>query len=227
MDQAAGMQDQNSIAPNAAPNQAQGVPEEKVLRQSEVNELVGRIKHEAYAKGLRDAQQPAQAPVAPQQSLGGMPQVTEDHVRQMIADEAQKQTHMAAVQNTLSSFVQQMDAGKGKYSDFDETVAKLGDLKTIPHVVKMATDTGSAEDVMYELGKNPGKVASLTTLAYINPQLAEHEMKRLVDSIKTNQAGAKENSAAEPLSQVKPSTVGADNGSNSVRDLRRKAWARG
>jgi hypothetical protein len=80
---------------------------------------------------------------------------------------------------------------------------------------------------MYELGRNPGKVASLTTLAYINPQLAKLEMKKLADSIKTNEQASEAPNVNEPLSQVKPSTVGKDNGSNTVSDLRRKSWARG
>ena len=221
MDQAEGMQHQD-IAPTGTPNQMQGMQEEKVLKQSEVNELVGRIKHEAYEKGKREAQAATSTNVLHGTNLGGMPQVTDDHIRQLIADEAQKQTQLAGVHQTLSNFVQQMGAGKGKYSDFDETVAKLGDFKTIPHIVKMATETGNAEDVMYELGKNPGKVASLTTLAYINPHLAEHEMKRLVDSIKANQKASEEPSAKEPLSHIKPSTVGTDNGQTTVRDLRKK-----
>lgn len=229
MDQAEGMQVQ-SIAPSVTPDMAQGVPEEKVLKQSEVNDLIGRVKHEAYTKGLREAQMAAQQPQAPQVSgggMGGMPQLTEDAVRQMIADEAQKQNQVAAAHKTLTNFADQMQAGKGKYSDFDETVANLGDMKNLLHVVELATETGIAGDVMFELGRNPSKVASLTTLAYINPQLAKLEMKRLADSIKMNEQASQTPSAAEPLSQVKPSTVGKDNGSNSVRDLRRKSWARG
>jgi len=227
MDEATGMQSQN-IAPNGIPLEApQEAAQEKVLKQSEVNELVGRIKHEAYAKGMRDAQVSTQAPANTGQSMGGIPQLTDEQVRQIIADEAQKQNHLQAVQQTLHNFSNQMHAGKGKYSDFDETVAKLGDLKNIPHVVKLATDTGIAGDVMYELGRNPVKVASLTTLAYINPQLAEEEMKKLAGSIKTNEQASQSPEVAEPLSQVKPSTVGKDNGSNAVRDLRRKPWARG
>lgn len=221
MEQAEGMQHQ-SIAPTGTPDLAQGVPEEKVLKQSEVNELVGRIKREAFEKGKQEALAASQAQPPQGQSMGGMSQITDDHIRGLISEEAQKQAQLAGVQQTISNFVQQMDAGKGKYSDFDETVAKLGNLQNIPHIVKMAADTGSAEDVMYELGRNPGKVASLTTLAYINPHLAESEMKRLVESIKTNQQAAKEPSAKEPLSQVRPSTVGTDSGSPSVKDLRRK-----
>lgn len=224
MDQAEGMQVQ-SIAPNGVPDQAQGVPEEKVLKQSEVDGLVGRLKQEAYEKGKRDALVHNAQNVQPQQggqTMGGMPQITDDHVRQLIADEAQKQAHMAGVQQTLSNFVDQLKTGKDKYSDFDETVAKLGNFQKIPHIVKMATETGVAGDVIYELGRNPGKVASLTTLAYIDPHLAEQEMKKLVDSIKMNEQANQEPSAAEPLSQVKPSTVGTDNGQTTVRDLRKK-----
>jgi len=103
----------------------------------------------------------------------------------------------------------------------------LVDLKNIPHVVQLAAESGMAGDVMYERGRNPGKVATLTTLAYVNPDIAKYEMKKLTDSIKTNQDSSKAPDIAEPLSQVKPSAVGTDNGSNSVRDLRRKSWARG
>lgn len=225
MEQAEGMQPQSS-ALMGTPDATQDVTQEKVLKQSEVNELVGRVKHEAYSKGLRDAQQTAQ-PQPQGQSMGGMPQLTEEQVRQMIADEAMKQNQMAQAHTTLTNFAQQMHEGKQKYSDFDETVAKLGELKHYPHIVQLATGEGNAGEIMYELGKNPGKIASLTTLSYINPELAKLEMKKLSDSIKTNEKASQAPSAAEPLSQVKASTVGTDNGSNSVRDLRRKAWARG
>ncbi len=227
MDLAEGMQAQNTV-PSGVAQAPQEAAQEKLLKQSEVNELVGRVRHDAYSKGLREAQgapQQQSAPVA--NSLGGMPQVTEDQVRQMIAEDAQKQAQVAAVHNVLTNFSNQMSTGKSKYSDFDETVANLGDLKNLPHVVQLASESGIAGDVMYELGKNPGKVATLTTLAYVNPQLAKFEMKKLVDSIKTNQESSKAPEAAEPLSQVKPSAVGTDNGSNAIRDLRKKSWARG
>lgn len=236
MDQAEGMQHQD-IAPMGAQAQNQDGSSEKVLKQSEVNELLVRLKQEAYDKGKRDAamvsnqmqmQSQGQPPLTPQPQMGGMPQVTEDQIRQMIADEAQKQSHLARVQNTIDNFTQQMHAGKGNYSDFDETVANLGNLQAIPQVVQLAAESGIAGDVMYELGRNPGKVASLTTLAYINPHLAQIEMKKLADSIKKNQQDSKSPTAAEPLSQVKPSTtVGTDNGSNAVRDLRKRASYKG
>lgn len=228
MELAEGNQQQGMEPPVAPVQGMHDASQEKVLKQSEVNELVGRIKHEAYAKGLKDAQVSA-PPVQPQSNtgMGGMPQLTEEQVRQMIADESSRKVQTDAVHKVLTNFATQMGSGKGKYSDFDETVANLGSLKNYPHVIEMAADTGMADDVLYELGKNPSKIATLTTLAYMNPDLAKVEMKKLTDSIKANQEGSKSPNVNEPLSQIKPSTVGTDNGSNTVRDLRKKAWARG
>ena len=224
MEQAEGIQ--QGIAPESV-----SIPQdaaEKMIKQSEVNELLGKAKHASYEKGRREALEAMQAQQQPQgQSMGGMPQLTEEQVRQLIADEAQKQTQYTAAQNVLSNFAEQMKAGKGKYPDFDETIAQLGPMQNLTHLVQLAHDTGISGDVMYELGKNPSKVATLTTLAYVNPHLARYEMNKLAESIRKNEAAAKTPQADEPLDQIKPSTVGTDNGSNAIRDLRRKPWARG
>lgn len=202
---------------------------EKLLKQSEVNDLLGRAKHAAYEKGKReamDASQNSQSQQTANSSMGHMPAITEDEIRRMIADEAHKQNQLQSAQQMIDNFGQQMGSGKGKYQDFDETIASLGNLQNIPHLVQMATETGMAGDVMYDLGKNPGKVATLTTLSYVNPHLAKIEMNKLAHSIKTNEAAAQARQAQEPLDQVTPSTVGTDNGSNSIRDLRKMGWAR-
>lgn len=221
MDQAEGILNQD-IAPVEA-----STPQEKMLKQSEVNELIGKAKHAAFEKGKREALE-AQAQIQPQAgSMGGMSQLSEEQVRQMIADEAQKQAEFTQAQTLVSHFTQQMGAGKGKYSDFDETISNIGNLQHVAPVVQLATETGMAADVMYELGKNPSKLASLTTLSYINPNLAKLEMKKLADSIKQNETAQDQPSIDEPLSQVRPSTTASkDNGQSTVKDLRRKSWAR-
>jgi hypothetical protein len=158
--------------------------------------------------------------------MGGMPAITEDHIRQLIAEESQKQTHTAAAHSMLANFATQMGGGTKKYSDFDETVAGLGDLSQIPHIVQLATESGMADDVLYELGKNPSKVATLTILSSLNPQLAKIETQKLRDSIVKNQTASQSPEVPSPLSQITPSTVGTDNGTRSVKDLRRASWAR-
>jgi len=221
MDVAEGTQIQNIVPQEVLTSiPGQDVQNEKMLKQSEVNELVGRIKHEAYSKGLKDGG------VAPAPSMGGMQQFTDEQIRQIVAEETQKQTQTAAAHNMLANFAQQLDGGKNKYSDFGETVAGLGDLRNIPHIVQLATETGMADDVLYELGKNPGKVATLTILSSLNPQLAKIEMQKLKDSIVKNQDASKSPEVPDPLSQITPSTVGTDSGSKTVKDLRKMPWAR-
>jgi hypothetical protein len=221
---------QQDIAPPGASTQESQI-QEKMLKQSDVNELIGKARHAGYEKGMREAQgsQPQQPPPQSGGQLGGMNQLTEEQVRHMIADEAHKQTQVTAAHELLNNFAQQMSAGKGKYPEFDETVSSLGDLRDIPHIVELATGTGMAGEVMFELGQNPSKVATLTTLAYMNPQLAKAEMKKLADSIKKNESANELPKVDEPLTQVKPSTVAAkDNGDySSVKDFRTRPWARG
>jgi hypothetical protein len=221
MDVADGTQGQNIVPPEIAAVIPENESQEKMLRQSEVNELVGRLKHEAYTKGLQEGGRASQP-----SSMGGMPAITEDQIRQMIADESQKQTQTQAAHSMLANFATQMNGGKSKYSDFDETVAGLGDLRNIPHIVQLATESGMADDVLYELGKNPSKVATLTILSSLNPQLAKVETQKLRDSIAKNQEGSKSPEVPNPLSQMTSSTVGTDNGERTVKDLRRASWAR-
>ncbi len=56
-----------------------------------------------------------------------------------------------------------------------------------------------------------------------SPNMAQSDIAKLSHSIKANESAAAQaqQSAAAPLSQVKPSTTGADNGSMSVKDYKR------
>ena len=101
------------------------------------------------------------------------------------------------------------------------------ELSTIPEVVQLANTVDNTADVMYELGKNPHKVASLLTLTrYGNVKLAYAETKKLSDSIKQNQNALQQPVPPEPLSQLKPSNVGTDNGVLTVRELRKQSHLR-
>jgi hypothetical protein len=58
------------------------------------------------------------------------------------------------------------------------------------------------------------------------PLLAQREMHKLSDSIKKNEEAKSQPSVDEPLQPIKHSTVGTDNGSLTVRDLRKQSWLR-
>lgn len=202
---------------------------EKMLPQSEVNELVGRVKASAYEKAMRDAQ-----------GMGGMPQsgaqqlaqgaLSEEQVRQMMRDEASKinaqQAQMLEAQRIVGEFASKMDLGKEAYEDFDDTVSQL-DLRAIPEIVQLANSVGNTADIMYDLGKNPYKIANLKILMQTSPHLARAEINRLSKSIDTNKQAVAQVSTREPLSQMKPSTGSVDSGPMTLKDMKRQKWARG
>lgn len=209
-------------------------PQEKLLKQSEVNEIIGSAKREAYEKGKRESlaeYQKSQAHVQQpnynaNQTIGGMPQLSDEKIRQLINEEAQKMTNMAVAQKIANEFTQKMMAAKDKYPDFEQVVGELN-LVDMPQIVNWANSLDNTADVMYELAKYPEKLSSVTVLAYTNPRKATVLLQKLSDSIKQNESALKQPSASEPLSQIKPSTTGTDNGSRTVSDLRKQPWLRG
>lgn len=235
-----------------APVASQTQSEEKLLRQSEVNELIGRAKNEAVERYKRETHissheqpstvQPQYAQPAQQSSY--IPpyqpqprQLTEDDYRRIAAEEAKRshdtakqearrEADMEKAQRTVGEFLGKVDAGKSKYQDWD-TVVKQDVFQRIPTHVELATRMENTADVMYELFKNPMKIAQLQTLIDLDikygrePILALQEMQRLSDSIKRNDQASKFESPREPLDQLRPGNAGTDNaGARSVRDYK-------
>lgn len=216
---------------------------EKMLKQSDVNELVGRARKEGRERGRADALAEVQKNTysdSSSQSMGGMQQFSVDQLRQIAAEEATKkhqeyvkhaeqQQREALGQQIANDFASKISLGKQKYSDFDEKVAPLlEDLPNMPHLVLLANGIDNTADVIYDLAANPHKVGQLLTLADKSTRLAQIQMQQISSSIKTNQAASQQPSAREPLSQIKPSTVGIDNGSpKSVKDFKKMPWLRG
>jgi hypothetical protein len=101
------------------------------------------------------------------------------------------------------------------------------DLSTIPQIVQLANTVENTDDVMYELASNPNKLVTLLNLTnFGNGRLAYLETKKLSDSIKQNQTALQQPVPPEPLSQLKPSNVGTDNGALSIRELRKQQHLR-
>lgn len=210
---------------------------EKMVKQSDVDKAVKHAKHVAYEQGRKEtlmqlqSQQPDNNPIAPAvnnvpSNLGGMQGMTPEQVQQMIAEHEQKQAQQYHAHQIANEFLAKLETGKDKYPDFDKTVESL-ELSTIPQVVQLANMVDNTSDVMYELGKNPHKVASLLALTQIgNGKLAVSEMQRLSQSIKQNQQALQQPIPPEPLSQLRPSNVGTDNGVPSIRDLRKQPYLR-
>ena len=63
------------------------------------------------------------------------------------------------------------------------------------------------------------KMANLETLAHMSPNDAIIQAQRLSQSIKDNEVASKIKTPNEPLSQIRPSNTGTDNGAMALKTI--------
>jgi hypothetical protein len=221
----------SSPAPAATPSHAEYQPaqsqqQEKLLKQSEVNEIVGRAKHEAIERYKRsnETQQPQQSQQQHAYSMDEVKRAAAEEVQRLRNEFMEQQKRTAQEQDATrvaNEFLTKLSTGKEKYEDFDKVVDEL-ELQNMPHIVQLANMVDNTRDVMYDLAKYPSKIANLHQLANLSPNLAYKEMLRLSNSIKENEKAAETKLPNEPLSQLKPTNNGTDNGTKQVGDYKRQ-----
>jgi hypothetical protein len=151
-------------------------------------------------------------------------------VQQKQQEEAEK-AHQAQLEKEVNEVAQQyfgkLAQGKEMYEDFDAVTANF-DPAAFPQLVYLATQADNTAAIIYELQKNPSKLATLATLVERSPAMARAELAKLSQSIKTNE-DAKNNlqQAQDPLNRLKPSPVGTDNGTKTVRDFKAANYLKG
>lgn len=224
-----------SVAPITAP-----ATDERVFKQSEVNDIVKKAKYGAVEDYRRQATQRPEyveqkyseaahtQPISTQPIQYGMP---EQQVRQLAAEEAQRlrnewtqeqksQTDAAAAQQTVQQFWNKISPGKDKYQDFDSVTGDI-EYARFPNVVELlARYVDNSHDVLYELGKDRIKMANLEQLAYMSPKDAIVQAQRMAKSIADNASAQNIKVPNEPLSQLRATNTGTDNGVLSVKDYR-------
>ncbi|UCE38409.1 MAG: hypothetical protein JSW00_04055 [Thermoplasmata archaeon] len=236
---------QAEVVQESAPAQDSGtessVGQEHMVPQSKVRQLVGTAKQKGYdqaAEEFRSQQQYAQqapqyqqAPQAQSQapSLGGIDQKTLDSYFDQRLNQYQQQQveqqQQAYFQQEANRILQEMgnktSEAKSRYEDFDQTLESVGGFQSVPEVWQYANAVENGGDVLYDLAKNPGKVATILQLGSRDPNLAISEIKRLSNSIKQNQTGANQQVAPEPTRQIKSSNVGVGDGPKSIADFKK------
>ncbi len=210
-------------------------PSERLFTQSELNEIVGRAKHEAVESHKRQQTQqaPQQQSYAQQQSTNSFKSLSEDDVKRLTGEELGRQREewerqslerqqADAAQRIVSAYKEKIAAGKDKYQDF-EAVTNNVDMRYYPNVVQLlAEHVDNASDILYDLAKNRIKLYQLESTCQHNPQDAIYEIRRLSDSIKANEESSRMKTSNSPLSQQRPSNTGTDSGAAlSVRDYKR------
>jgi len=115
----------------------------------------------------------------------------------------------------------QRAAQSGEIEDFDAKMRSFNHA-AYNEVIYGAMQHDNTAEIMLEIRENPEKGVVLKNLAQNDPAGFTVAMAKLSKSIAANKA-AKERgkSEREPLSQVKPNTVGADNGKLTVKDYKK------
>jgi len=209
-------------------------PEERIFRQSEVNDIVKRAKYGAVEDYKRlQSEQPAYA----SHKHGGevsQASLQEDDIRRMAGEEAQRlrdqwiKDEQSRIENEnaqriVQGFLQKISPGREKYSDFDSVVGDPQNYGRFPLVVQLLGEyMDNSHDVLYALAKDPAKLVDLERMARDYPDIAIRQAQRLSQSIKDNDAAGKVRMPNEPLSQLRPSSSGNDLGVLSVKDYRKK-----
>lgn len=212
-----------------------------LIPQHKANAIIKGVKKEMYEKGRNDLmnelKQQNALSVNPQDQsnstqMEGIPNSTKVNVQQQpapvmqnpedvrrIAAEEFNRQQMAFMENVRQ---QQVNAEgqriygdlKGKFDtakandqtvNFDQT---LKDFQQTPEILTLASRVDNSPDVLKYLSENPEKIAQLRVLP---ENFATNAMQRISDSIKQNQAAAAAPKMPEPLSQIRPSSVGVGN----------------
>jgi hypothetical protein len=233
----AGEQPVSNPASTPAPSSSQtAAQEEKLFRQSEVNDIVKRAKYGAVEDYKRVAaerpdyvkQKEADSYQTPPPSY-----LSPDDVRRMAAEESQRlrdewvqsarqQAMEQDAQKIVSEFFNKLAPGFEKYQDYKEVTGDVNYGK-FPNVVQLLNShIDNTSDVMYALAKDRIKMANLEFLSQHSPEDAIKAVKQLSQSMKDNELAAKTRFPKEPLSQMRPSNAGTDQGEPSVKDYRAK-----
>jgi hypothetical protein len=219
--------------------QMQETPVEKTLLQSEVNAIVGRAKADAADKARRQAEvefqqklQELEAQKAMQEQRGeDTTDVNVDLVYQQVQERMQQEMQQKQLEDHMrqvaDSYESKMATGKESYEDFDDVVKEFNPAD-FPQIVYLVHGIDNAADIVYELSKNPQKLATIDYLSQRSPDTARRELQKMGQSIATNrQALAEEVQTSSPLDRIQPTNRTGNNGQLSVSDLRNQPWLRG
>ena len=221
-------------------------PPEKMLTVSQVNELVkkAKLKGERKMQDQLDAAQQQIQQLQSQQSQGQPPAqqqggqaMSPEQMQQVMQMLQQKQEEDKArqykddlekeVKQVADQYFGKMASAKDMFEDFEAITADFNPAE-FPQLVFLANQVDNTPAVIYELSKNPGKLADLSVLVEKSPSMARAQIAKLSQSIKTNdeaKRGLQE--AQDPLDRLKPSPVGADGKKQGLRDYKQAAYLRG
>jgi len=214
-------------------------PKERMLTETQVADIVKKEKHRAAESARREyegrlQEQPMQGANGNMQQAGFdkdslKKELLEDIIEEgnRMREEAEREQMLRHLQDTADQYHHKIKKGSELFENFDEVMADF-DPAAFPTLIRLAAPMDNLSEIMYELTNNPSKLVEINNLAQTAPKLAEKQLKRLSESIGKNiEAKANTVNAPAPLSKIKPSSVGADTGKMTLRDLKKQNFLRG
>lgn len=213
--------------------------EQKMQEQLDAaKQQIEQLQSQQAQQGLQNTAQTG-SPQPPQQQQGQQQggidaQQLQQQVMQLIQQKQQEdeqKRHQEQIEQEVNQVAQQyfgkMAQGKEMFEDFEAMTAEFNPAE-FPQLVFLANQMDNTPAIIYELSKSPGKLADMSVLVDKSPTRARSEMAKLSESIKRNDE-AKRNlqETQDPLNRLKPSPVGTDNGTKSVRDFKAASYLRG
>lgn len=234
--------EENQVLDNAVETTNFAPETEKMLSQSQVNKIVQHEKAKAAQTIKREMEERHQRELESIQfQQHQQSQRNENVPRDMDANaiyqqvqerfnqEMQQRRLKDEMDRVATSYLSKMEQGKTAYEDFEE-VTKEFDPAAFPQLTYLVAGIDNAADVIYDLSRNPLKLAGLDRLAEKNPRQAQAELLKLSRSITENrqaQSDESSQSVAEPLDRLQSSRVSGSNGKMGIRDLRKQPWLKG
>lgn len=234
--------EENQVLDNAVETTNFAPETEKMLSQSQVNKIVQHEKAKAAQTIKREMEERHQRELESIQSQQQQQSQRNENVpRDMDANaiyqqvqerfnqEMQQRRLKDEMDRVATSYLSKMEQGKTAYEDFEE-VTKEFDPTAFPQLTYLVAGIDNAADVIYDLSRNPLKLAGLDRLAEKNPRQAQAELLKLSRSIAENrqaQSDESSQSVAEPLDRLQSSRVSGSNGKMGIRDLRKQPWLKG
>jgi hypothetical protein len=207
---------------------------ERMFSQSELRGITAKAEKKAAESAearvraeyeSRMAQTPQQQ--AQPQNVGGMQQQSPEDIQRLIRQEAFNMSREHQAQQIEQNWKSAMDAEKLADPDFADLYDAIG-IEAQPGLIIAMAGMDNKALVVKDLAKNPSKYANILTLANGGShKLAQLELNKLSASIKTNEEAKKTPKVDAPLSQIRASNIGGDDGNLSVTDYRNQPWLRG
>lgn len=203
---------------------------EKMVPQSVFDRVIKEKQLAAAEKARREMQQEYEAKKQPEINTDELINAAVERMEEKqkrLNEESLSNKNKEEADKLAASYISKLNDAFSRADDFEEVFDGFNHsvfFNTVSLVAKM--DNGG--DIMYQLVKNPEKLAAIEKMAIGHPAGAKKMLDQLSASMQEiEKAKQTSKTANSPLSRIQSSTVGSDNGEMSIRDLRKQKYLRG